>query len=86
MPVSLPVTLMDWEFSLLGELYPACIGLAVSWQVTESVCPKGVGHLCLWGMGAYEKCCDQKNNYFHLAFYCAVIKQMLKGDGLGGVI
>lgn len=19
-------------------------------------------------MGAYEKCCDQENNYFHLAF------------------
>lgn len=34
----------------------------------QKVCPKWVGHLSLWGMGAYEKCCDQANNYFHLAF------------------
>lgn len=83
MPVSFPMIELWIENSVCQE---SCIQHVLGLQWAEQkVCPKGYGHLCLWGMGAYEKCCDQKNNYLHISFYYAVIKQMLR-DGLGGMI
>lgn len=29
---------------------------------------------------------DQKNSYFHLTFYFALVNQVLAGEGLGGMI